>query len=599
MNASRSTGKVLVLGDDTRSFLTVIRSLGRRGLEVHTAWAAPHTPASASRYVRAHHSIPAPTSGSSVWIEPLRSLALAEQFDLILPCDDPRIVPLQQHRSRLVDLPLHLLGERVFQIVSDKYASTQLARDLGLNIPRTELLTTLDRATHILETFSPPLVLKPISSFTAANLNARHVVRKARSLADACSLLVPMLGQGPVLVQENVPGRGTGLELLAKNGRTLVAFQHLRVHEPLHGGGSSYRTSIPLHQDLLQASRVLIAALRYTGVAMIEFKLDPTSSRWTFMEINGRFWGSLPLAVACGADFPAFLYDMLVHGRDEFPQHFRHGLFARNLTQDVEWLCQNARADRTDPTLLTLPLRTVFAELRHVVQLRECNDTFVRDDLRPGLLELAALGRHVARVARSKLRLRLLAAPLQRRRSRHRLLAALHRANAIVFVCAGNICRSPFAEGYARTVFDSPLRISSLGLLGQEGRPSPAEAISLAHRSGLDLSMHRSRRATLDELQGVDLVFVFDEHTYRLFLERFPSLRSRVFLLAQLELTTPLMIDDPWGQPTHVFERVFASIRQALDTAASVLSVQPVRDDPIPTTAFGLHSNTTRVAEKR
>ena len=42
--------------------------------------------------------------------------------------------------------------------------------------------------------------------------------------------------------------------------------------------------------------------LNYSGVAMIEYKLNPETGDWVFIEINARFWGSLPLAVAAGAD---------------------------------------------------------------------------------------------------------------------------------------------------------------------------------------------------------------------------------------------------------------------------------------------------------
>src|SRR5690606_38589075 len=100
---------------------------------------------------------------------------------------------------------------------------------------------------------------------------------------------------GGALVQENFTGSGVGVELLAYQGEVLVAFQHVRVHEPLEGGGSSYRRSAALHPQLLAASKALMKALDYTGVAMVEFKFNFNTGDWVFIEINGRFWGSLPL----------------------------------------------------------------------------------------------------------------------------------------------------------------------------------------------------------------------------------------------------------------------------------------------------------------
>ena len=62
------------------------------------------------------------------------------------------------------------------------------------------------------------------------------------------------------------------------------------------GGASSYRESVALDARLLEDSVRLLQALRWTGLAMVEFKVG--ADGYHLMEINGRVWGSLPLAVA-------------------------------------------------------------------------------------------------------------------------------------------------------------------------------------------------------------------------------------------------------------------------------------------------------------
>src|SRR5262249_43391057 len=152
-----------------------------------------------------------------------------------------------------------------------------------------------------------------------------------------------------------------------------------RVHEPLGGGGSSYRKSVALDPELFEATKALMRALRYTGVAMAEFKIDPERKTHVFLEINARFWGSLPLAIAAGADFPFWLYEPLVAGRRDFPQRYTEGIYARNWIGDLKWMAANLAADRSDPTLMTRPLPLVAAELAHVIGGRERSDTFVAD----------------------------------------------------------------------------------------------------------------------------------------------------------------------------------------------------------------------------
>jgi predicted ATP-grasp superfamily ATP-dependent carboligase len=109
----------------------------------------------------------------------------------------------------------------------------------------------------------------------------------------------------PSLIQEHIIGEGTGLFTLYDENRHLVLFSHRRILEkPPSGGVSVYSESIPLDPDMVSASSKLLSAAKWKGVAMVEFKRDIRDGQAKLMEINGRFWGSLQLAIASGVDFP-------------------------------------------------------------------------------------------------------------------------------------------------------------------------------------------------------------------------------------------------------------------------------------------------------
>src|SRR5690606_14488164 len=124
-------------------------------------------------------------------------------------------------------------------------------------------------------------------------------------------------------------------------------------------GGSSYRRSVELDPEMLDAARRLIRTLNYTGVAMVEFKLNRQTGKWVFIEINGRFWGSLPLAISAGVDFPAYLYRMMTEGLTKFPTHYNIGIHSRSLVDDYHWFAANLRANHADPTQVTVPLPAI------------------------------------------------------------------------------------------------------------------------------------------------------------------------------------------------------------------------------------------------
>jgi protein-tyrosine-phosphatase/predicted ATP-grasp superfamily ATP-dependent carboligase len=560
------SGRVLALGSDTRSFLSVIRSLGRSGLEVHVAWSALNSPSLRSRYVRAVHCIPYYRSDDSRWIDTFNNLLYRYEFDLVIPCDDASLLPLQTHEAQLARRDsIYLLSERAYRITSDKECTYALARELGISLPRQAMLSTSEELHAAVREFAFPVVVKPPRSAESSDPQLRRSVKKIRNSEDLHSLAIPMLAAGPVLVQEHFSGIGVGVETLCRNGEVLVAFQHERVHEPLLGGGSSYRRSVPLNPDLLQATRQVIEATKYTGVCMVEFRYNPKSHKWILIEMNGRFWGSLPLALAAGVDFPRYLYEMLKHDKREFASSYRANIFCRNWLIDAAWLRSNIRADKTDPTLSTLPLHRVLAEIRNLFLFREHSDTFTLDDPAPAVEEFARV------FARLWVPMLWRLNPF-RQRTRHRVIESLRKASSVLFLCKGNICRSPFAEICMRSRLPN-LTVSSAGLLPASGRCSPPSAIEAAANRDIDLSQHRSRVLTDEDILSADVIFVFDVDQFRA-LTRFACLKppGKVFFLASLEAGGRLEIGDPIGRDLQTFEATYDRIARLVDRAAAVVS---------------------------
>lgn len=143
-----------------------------------------------------------------------------------------------------------------------------------------------------------------------------------------------------ILVQGFVPGKGIGYFANRMHGKIITEFMHERIHEVPHtGGASSFRRSTwnkIVREDAIQR----LADMDWTGPAMVEYRVD--GDRIYLMEMNGRFWGSLHLALYAGADFPAELVDAFLQNpcsllsntqpstrpvtycRHTFPMDFQH-----------------------------------------------------------------------------------------------------------------------------------------------------------------------------------------------------------------------------------------------------------------------------------
>jgi hypothetical protein len=140
----------------------------------------------------------------------------------------------------------------------------------------------------------------------------------------------------PLLLQRRIIGPGCGIFLLVWEGRTLATFAHRRLREfPPSGGASVLSESVLADPLLVSRSRALLDRFDWQGVAMVEYKIEAATGTPYLMEVNGRFWGSLQLAIDAGVDFPTLLISAAT-GRFVGPQpSYRPGVRLRSLWRDL------------------------------------------------------------------------------------------------------------------------------------------------------------------------------------------------------------------------------------------------------------------------
>lgn len=524
-----------------------------------------------------NHDISEPDCLEGPWLEEFDELLTREAFDWVVPTNDPSVVALQVLGERWEHLTtLQRLNSRAFEIAYDKHLTRVLAEQLGIPVPEERVVADLAEVEveALLGQFGSPLVLKPRRSFAFKRRKWEHQVRKASTAQEVETSLRALLDQGEVLVQRNVPGRGVGVEVLASNGVVTLAFQHERLHEPLQGGGSSYRRSQRLDPELLAATKQLCEALEYDGVGMFEYKREASSGNWWLIEINARFWGSLPLALLAGADFPWALYCQSAGIQSEIDNDYEIGVTTRNLSIDWPWILRNLRADHADPTLATVPTSQLLGEAWRVLRFRDHLDTFALDDPRPGLAEVGSVLRDITRILVKKMaRLPYRLAPL-----RALLTSGLRHdtagATAVLFVCKGNICRSPFAEHYARRVLPNHVEIDSSGTYPHDDRSSPAEAVEAARPFDVELSNHRSSILSAEQVQRADVILVFDEANLNRVRSLFPEADEKLYRLGAIAPGGSVELHDPYGGDLEAFSDSYRRIAGAIEVVAELMTAR-------------------------
>ena len=198
-------------------------------------------------------------------------------------------------------------------------------------------------------------------------------------------------------------------------------------------------------------------------------------------------------------------------------------------------------------------------ELANLVLFREVSDTLALDDPRPAVAEVTGFLRErlAPRVRQMRPVRRALAS-----RARH----ALGPAKNILFMCKGNICRSPFAE---RLVNDRGrargLVARSAGSLPAVGRTAPEVAQRAASRFGVDLSGHRSSLLGRELSEWADVVFIFDRAQEAAIRALAPELLERTHYLGALDLTGTLEVSDPFGGDEDRFQDTYSRITRLVD----------------------------------
>jgi len=393
----------LLTPGDLRSALAVTRSLGRRGIKVTVADEGGKSLAGTSRYCQASVRVPSAARSGEAFVSAIRQEVVRGKHRVVIPADDISLSLIAQARSEFEGLTaLPFPDFETVQAAHDKGALTALAAEAAIPVPRTVILRgPADLEGAINQVGFPAVVKARVSRFLHGGQwktgGAVHYVRTAAELDEAfraVHAVVPC-----PLVQEHIPGDGRGVFVLMNRGRLRAAFAHRRLREkPPSGGVSVLSESIGLDPKLLEHAERILEALKWHGVAMVEFKHDSRDGVTKLLEINGRFWGSLQLAVDSGVDFPYLLYRLAVDGDIDPVFTYRVGVRLRWWLGDLDWLLIRLRERGS----LARRLKALPEFLRPAGRGARA-EVFRPDDPAPAIRELSLYSRALLRDAVARL----------------------------------------------------------------------------------------------------------------------------------------------------------------------------------------------------
>lgn len=320
MGADRAqTGDAVVVPALARapSSIACLRTFGRRGIPTIAVSENGHAPGLRSKYADETVRVPDPADRLDAYADALLALAERPEVGTIVPLREADVYVLARDREAFsrhvtpVTPPLETLSR-----VQDRVELFETARAAGVGMPETAPLDEWDD-------WERRVIVKPRFTIHAEEYDegfehshshensTAYVAAGDRPDPDA---YVEEMGHVP-LVQEYVPDSDEyAFFALYDRGEPVATFQHRQRRAYKYSGGSSaFRESVDI-PDLASAGRRLLDELGWHGLAMVEFLRDPVTGEFELMEVNPRFWTSLPFTIQAGVDFP-YYYWLLANGR--------------------------------------------------------------------------------------------------------------------------------------------------------------------------------------------------------------------------------------------------------------------------------------------
>jgi len=380
---------VLLLGLESTIGLAIMRELGRHGVPVcgvgRDATAFGRTSRHCTRFLLRG---PGPLGR---W---LPEMIAATRARALFAFSERDLLDLADLPARIGDCDILVARKDPLARILDKARTIAAARACGIEVP-VDYHGTPDRWPVVLK-WPDPLAVWDGLEAQGAPLHKTEYCADAEALEAALARYRP-LGLRP-LVQSYAGGIGIAQMFYREAGRTTLYFQHEQLHEwPPEGGIATLCRALDprVLAEQRAKSETLLNAVGWEGPAMVEYRYDVANGACVFMEVNGRFWGSQPLATAAGAEFAWEHYRRRILGETGDAPPYRPGVTARLMVPETRRLWRVLAQPRRipDPSFRRTPWRDLAGYLAGFLNPAMRYYVFSARDPRPFLTDIANMSR--------------------------------------------------------------------------------------------------------------------------------------------------------------------------------------------------------------
>jgi predicted ATP-grasp superfamily ATP-dependent carboligase len=265
---------------------------------------------------------------------------------VLIASSDATLALVRRYRERLEQrTSIALAREPALGIAINKERTLEVARQLGLRVPKGVNVKEVSEVAQALSSIGLPAVVKPAESWAWHKQHGKRPVSKLVSTPDEAQQVVEELERFGVtmIFQQLISGRRESISLFYAHGQTFACYAQR--HARIVGGESALRESIAVPPDIGSQAERLVREIELEGCAEIEFRRDDAGNPY-LMEINPRLWASAELAIRSGVDFPYLLYQWANGEKIDMVKSYPVGGRLRNLKGDILYVATSLSTSR-------------------------------------------------------------------------------------------------------------------------------------------------------------------------------------------------------------------------------------------------------------
>lgn len=325
--------KVIVADAELRTSLAVIRSLSKYGLKVISI-SRGRTNGYLSKYSWKKFDLSSLSDES--YIDFILTVAEFEKVKAIFAHFEKTLFQLYERASsKKNNFTLIMPPIEKLRFASEKQNILAVATDLGIPVPETICVRANDENIYSIVEERLPCFIKATTEIDLPpGPGSRYLLIKS---SDDIKYLSEFIKKHKLLlIQQYIKGYGCGIAGIFHEGKVIAIGGHIRLRESFDSGGVSTYCRSYIHKDALNYAVKLMDKLKWTGIAMIEFKVSLDGVPY-LMEVNPRIWGTIPLYIASGIDIPVVAYELFVNKKvDRYSNRFKEGIEMRFLIEDLQ-----------------------------------------------------------------------------------------------------------------------------------------------------------------------------------------------------------------------------------------------------------------------